>query len=133
ATLADTDEAGRILDCAFVVYSPEAKQQCLAVKQKTIERFNLTSEEVAREMALGALGNSRANVVIANTGVTDDTDKDIPAGTQCFAWAFANTPGGHVSLFSETRRFEGQRNQIREASAEYALGRIPHYAKRAAG
>lgn len=127
ATLADTKGAGQLLDCAFVVYSPQAKQRCLGVRPQTIERFNLTSEEVAREMALGALDNSRANLAIANTGVTDDTDKDTPAGTQCFAWAFAFPPHAPIHVFSETRRFDGQRNQIREASAEYALLRVSYY------
>lgn len=127
ATLADTEGAGQLLDCAFVVYSPEAKQRCLNVKPQTLESCNLTSEQVAREMALGALHNSRANLAIANTGVADDTDKDTPAGTQCFAWAFALAPTAAPQLFSETCRFEGGRNQIREASAQYALQRILHY------
>ncbi|HWL29048.1 MAG TPA: nicotinamide-nucleotide amidohydrolase family protein, partial [Burkholderiaceae bacterium] len=59
ATLADIPGAGQLLDCAFVVYSPEAKQRCLSVRSETLDQFNLTSEEVAREMAHGALGNSR--------------------------------------------------------------------------
>src|SRR5690606_33887757 len=110
---------------------PEAKQRCLDVKPQTIERHSLTSEEVAREMALGALHNSRANLATANTGVADDTDKDTPAGTQCYAWAFplANTTAARI--FSETCHFEGGRNQIREASARYALQRIPHYTAQA--
>src|SRR5690606_21199122 len=78
ATLADVPVAGQLLDCAFVVYSPEAKQRCLAVSPKTIEQYNLTSEAVAREMALGALRHSRANLAIANTGVADAMD-EIPA------------------------------------------------------
>lgn len=128
ATLADIPGAGKLLDCAFVVYSPQAKQACLAVKPETLERYNLTSVEVAREMALGALGNSRANVAVSNTGVTDDTDDEIPAGTQCFAWAFnAWSPGASPAVFTETRRFSGDRIQIRQASADYALSRIPHY------
>ncbi len=128
ATLADIPGAGKLLDCAFVVYSPDAKKNCVAVKQETLDKFNLTSEEIAREMAEGALGNSRANVAVSNTGVTDDTDDAIPAGTQCFAWAFeANGSGGAPVIFSETRRFSGDRTSIRQASAEYALERIPHY------
>lgn len=128
ATLADIPGAGKLLDCAFVVYSPQAKQACLAVKPETLERYNLTSVEVAREMALGALGNSRANVAVSNTGVADDTDDEIPAGTQCFAWAFnAWSPGASPAVFTETRRFSGDRIQIRQASADYALSRIPHY------
>ncbi|HUH58892.1 MAG TPA: CinA family protein [Candidimonas sp.] len=128
ATLADIPGAGKLLDCAFVVYSPHAKQACLAVKPETLERYNLTSEEVAREMALGALDSSRANVAVSNTGVTDNTDHRIPAGTQCFAWAFDGVaPGTAPAIFSETRRFSGDRAQIRQASADYALSRIPHY------
>lgn len=127
ATLADIPGAGQLLDCAFVVYSPEAKQRCLAVSPETLEQFNLTSEEVAREMAQGALSSSRANVSVSNTGVTDDTDKDIPAGTQCFAWAFEIGAADEEKIFSETQRFSGDRVSIREASANYALQRIPHY------
>ena len=126
ARLADVPGAGALLDCAFVTYSPEAKQRCLAVNPATIERCNLTSEAVAREMAAGAVAQSRANVAIANTGVADATDDEIPPGTQCFAWAFEHAEG-KVAMFSETRRFEGDRNAIRAASADYALQRIPHY------
>lgn len=131
ATLADVKGAGQLLDCAFVTYSPEAKQRCLGVSKDTIDRCNLTSEAVAREMALGALRLSRANVAVANTGVTDGTDPKIPAGTQCYAWAFEpDHAGGDPRVFSETRRFDGDRNAIRQASADYALGRIPELAAR---
>lgn len=133
ATLADVPGAGELLDCAFVTYSVQAKQRCLGVKELTIHRYNLTSEEVAREMALGALTRSRANLAISNTGVVDNTDSDIPAGTQCFAWAFRSisVPEG-IALFSATRRFDGDRTEIRRQSAEYALRAIPeHHAQHA--
>jgi nicotinamide-nucleotide amidase len=122
--LAEVPGAGKLLECAYVVYSPEAKQRCLGVKKETIDRYNLTSEEVAREMAAGALTRSDANLAVSNTGVTDDTDPRIPAGTQCFAWAFRRSDGG-LDVHSETRRFKGDRNDIREAAADYALRRIP--------
>jgi nicotinamide-nucleotide amidase len=122
--LAAVPGAGKLLECAYVVYSPEAKQRCLEVKAETIEKHNLTSEEVAREMAVGALARSDANVAISNTGVVDDTDPRIPAGTQCFAWVFKRNDG-EQTVHSETRRFEGERNEIREAAADFALRRIP--------
>lgn len=128
ATLADVPGAGDLLDCAFVTYSVQAKQRCLGVKEVTILRHNLTSEPVAREMALGALTRSRANLAISNTGVVDDTDSEVPAGTQCFAWAFRSmsVPEG-TAIFSVTRRFEGNRVEIRRQSAEFALSQIPEY------
>lgn len=129
ATLADIEGAGQLLDCAFVTYSPESKQRCLSVQAETLQRCNLTSEPVAREMALGALDASpRANVAVSNTGVTDDTDKDIPAGTQCYAWAFRGSDAHQPpTVHTETRQFSGDRNAIREASALYALQRLPWY------
>ncbi|QEK91961.1 CinA family protein [Achromobacter insolitus] len=128
ATLADVPGAGSLLDCAFVVYSPEAKMRCLGISSATLARHNLTSEPVAREMALGASRKSPALVAISNTGVTDDIDDDIPAGTQCFAWVFKT---GHAdaapAVYSETRRFSGSRNAMRLASARYALQRLADY------
>lgn len=127
ATLADIPGAGALLDCAYVVYSSHSKQRCVGVKASTLQQFNLTSEEVAREMAIGALQNSSANLAVSNTGVTDDTDKRIPAGTQCFAWAFTHSNSETPRIYSETRQFGGDRNSIRQAAARYALSRIPFY------
>ncbi|MCQ9616476.1 CinA family protein [Paenalcaligenes niemegkensis] len=126
ATIADIEGAGQLLDCAFVTYSPEAKKRCLEVRQETLDNYNLSSEKVACEMAMGALAHSPATLAISNTGVADDTDDVIPAGTQCFAWAFRGQTSD-VRIFSETKQFFGDRNEIREASARYALERIPHY------
>jgi nicotinamide mononucleotide (NMN) deamidase PncC len=78
-------------------------------------------------MAEGALKASRANVAIADTGVAGPGNGEggIPAGTICFAWAFEQD--GAVRVFSETRKFDGDRNAVRQAGAEYAIGRIWHY------
>ncbi|MDP9991657.1 PncC family amidohydrolase [Variovorax boronicumulans] len=123
--LAAAPGAGEVLECAFVVYDPKAKRRCLGVPADVLERNNLTSEPVALEMARGALRHSDANVAVSNTGVADDSDPEIAPGTQCYAWVFRDATG--VYEFTETRVFEGGRNQIREASADYALGRIAHY------
>jgi nicotinamide-nucleotide amidase len=124
--LAATPGAGEVLDSAYVVYDPKAKQRCLGVRPETLERNNLTSEPVALEMARGALRNSGATLAISNTGVADSSDPDIPAGTQCYAWIFREE-GGDTREFAETKVFTGERNEIREASADYALSRVAHY------
>lgn len=67
--LAQVPGCGEVVESGYVVYSPEAKQRLLGVSADTIRWFNLTSNEVAREMALGALRNSPANAVIATTGI----------------------------------------------------------------
>ena len=126
--LAAVPGAGQVLESAFVVYDPKAKHRHLGVKKSTLERFNLTSEPVALEMARGALAHSEADLAISNTGVADDSDPQVPAGTQCFGWAFRE--GNRIQVFTETRRFEGERNQVRETAADYALQRIAHYHRR---
>lgn len=120
ARLVDAAGAGEILDCAFVTYSPAAKRGCLGVKDLTLKNFGLTSTEVSIEMAHGALARSQANVAIGNTGVTESMPDGTPSGTQCFAWVFKK-PDGAIQVFSETQRFQGERNEIRDASADYAL------------
>jgi PncC family amidohydrolase len=127
STLAEIPGCGSWLECAFVTYSPEAKISCLGVNPETIEKYNLTSEEVAREMAEGALRVSRANVALSDTGLAGPSngDSDIPVGTVCFAWSFEHD--ATVSTFSETRKFDGERNQIRQAAAEYAIDRVWYY------
>jgi PncC family amidohydrolase len=129
ATLADVPGAGSLLDCAFVTYSVDAKRRCLGVPQSILSANNLTSEAVARAMALGAARNSSANVAVANTGVTDDTDDRIPPGTQCFAWVFKQGQAdASPTVYTATERFSGNRNRIRQASAEYALaGIVKHF------
>ena len=126
ATLGDVPGCGRWLECSFVTYAPEAKCRLLGVNPVTIEKYNLTSEAVAREMVSGALRNSRATAAVSNTGIAGPTGEDgIPPGTICFAWGFEHQ--GTTVVFSETRRFEGDRNAVRKAGAEYAIERIVHY------
>ena len=126
ATLGDMPGCGSWLECSFVTYAPEAKCRLLGVNPATIEKYNLTSEAVAREMVYGALRNSHATAAVANTGVAGPASTDgIPPGTICFAWGFEHE--GTTLVFSETRRFEGDRNAVRKAGAEYAIERIVHY------
>ena len=126
AILGDIPGCGSWLECAYVTYAPEAKIRVLGVNPGTIEKYNLTSEAVAREMVEGALRNSTATVAIANTGIAGPAPADgIPPGTICFAWGFEHN--GVTSVFSETKRFDGDRNVVRKAGAEYAIARVVHY------
>ena len=115
------------VSCSIVRLSPtRPRPSCAAwgVSPQTLAHFNLTSEEVAREMALGALSRSPANVAVSNTGVTDAVDATIPRGTQCYAWAFRLPHASGVRVFTETRRFHGDRHRIRQDSAHHALESI---------
>jgi len=105
-------------DRGFVTYSNAAKQDMLAVSDRTLARHGAVSEETAREMALGALAHSRADLALAVTGVAGPTGGTAakPVGMVCFAWV---RRGGTVQ--SETRRFAGDREQVRRESVIAAL------------
>jgi PncC family amidohydrolase len=122
---------GRAIDCGLAVYSPESKHRYLNVSFEVMDRYGLTSEAVAREMALGALNNNDADIAVANTGLAGpgSGDDGTPVGTVCFAWAIRRD--GQTFHYCETRRFDGDRNQVRLAAAHYALERLPDYHKQA--
>lgn len=124
--VAQVQGSGQVLESGFIVYSPEAKNSILGVSFQTMETYGLTSEEVAREMAVGALKMSKAAIVLANTGLAEaDGDMD---GVQCFACAMSIND--HEGVVSETVKFDGERNDVRAAAAEYALMQLPYYYER---
>src|SRR5690606_30824615 len=128
ALLAEKPGTGEVLESGYVVYSPKAKQRLLGVSPLTIERYGLTSEAVAWEMALGALKDSTATVAIATTGVAGpDGAAGIAPGTLCFAWAFAGEP---LAVFTRSQRFFGDRPEVLRQGALYGLTRLEHYHQR---
>ncbi|MGX0890271.1 nicotinamide-nucleotide amidase [Pseudomonas sp. ADAK2 TE3594] len=128
--LAEVPDSGDLIESGYVVYSPEAKQRLLNVSPDTIKTFNLTSCEVACEMALGALRDSPANVAVTTTGILGPEDIDgIPAGTACFAWAYQTERGKRV--FTHQHRFFGSRSRVQLLAAEHALKRVSFFHQRA--
>ena len=101
----------------FVTYSNAAKRELLGVKKRTLQKFGSVSEETAREMAKGALKKSRGTIAVAVTGVAGPTGGSArkPVGMVCFAFATSR------AVFSETRRFKGNRESVRRQSVVHAL------------
>ncbi len=101
----------------FVTYADAAKTEMLDVPAALIGAHGAVSEAVARAMAAGALAHSQAQVSVAVTGVAGPTggSAEKPVGTVWFGWA---TPEG---VFSEHRRFDGDRAAVRQATVAHAL------------
>jgi nicotinamide-nucleotide amidase len=72
----------------FVTYSNAIKQSVLGVNAQTLTDNGAVSEEVVREMALGALQRSGADYAIAVSGIAgpDGGTEDKPVGTVWLAW-----------------------------------------------
>ncbi len=109
-------------DRGFVTYDNLAKQELLGVSATAIADHGAVSEEVALEMAQGALKRSRADVAVAITGIAGPAGgtEDKPVGTVCFAWIRA----GRTRL-SQRVRFAGSREEVRHQSVRLALERLP--------
>ena len=105
-------------DRGFVTYSNGAKQEMLGVSRKSLARHGAVSEAVAREMALGALAASPADLAVAITGIAGPTggSRSKPVGTVWFAWA---ARGQMVQ--SRHFRFSGNRVDVRLQSVLVAI------------
>ena len=115
-----TDIAGSsdVFDCGFVTYSNAAKTEMLGVPVALIELHGAVSEQVARQMAKGALLHSNADVAIAITGVAGPGGgtPEKPVGLVHFASATR-----HKVHAVECRFGELTRQEIRRVSVEQAL------------
>lgn len=117
AALTDIPGSSASVDCGFITYSNSAKQRMLHVKRDTLETFGAVSEEVATEMALGALANSDADFSVSVTGIAGPGGSEFkPEGCVCFGLA---TPRG---VSAQTMNFGAiGRNQVRAATVAHAL------------
>lgn len=102
----------------FVTYANDAKMDLLGVSRRTLKRHGAVSEEVAREMAMGALANSRADVSASVTGIAGPTGAvpGKPVGTVWLCWA---ARGGPVQ--SRCFLFKGGRVEVRMQTVAMAL------------
>jgi nicotinamide-nucleotide amidase len=102
----------------FVTYTNRAKEEMLGVAHETLAAHGAVSEEVASEMAAGALAHSPADVAVAITGIAgpDGGTAEKPVGLVWFAWAHRGEP-------VQCRRFafKGDRAAVREQSVAVAL------------
>jgi nicotinamide-nucleotide amidase len=115
-----TDVAGSsdVFDRGFVTYSNAAKVQMLGVRQATLASVGAVSEEVAREMAEGALARSGATLAVSVTGIAGPGGSEFkPEGRVCFGLAVT----GRATVV-ETIDFGALgRGEVRRATVDHAL------------
>lgn len=105
----------------FVTYSNLAKIQMLGVDQDTINQYGAVSQEVARQMAEGAIKNSNANISLAITGVAGPEGGSLnkPVGSCWFAWS--------SSVFdtqSQQQIFVGDRQLVRLQAILFSIKKL---------
>ncbi len=102
----------------FITYSNLAKREMLGVNPDTLKEYGAVSEETAREMAIGAIRHSHADVALSITGIAGPGggSEEKPVGTVCFGWALKGS-----DPVAKRMLFEGSREEIRRQAVHAAL------------
>ena len=119
--LINVSGASEIIDMSFVTYSNESKCELVGVSMETIEKYNVVSEEVAKEMAIGARNRAKCQVGLSTTGVAGPKggDEERPVGTICFGIAIGNEVYTYRHVFKNISR-----QYIRKKGVKFILNRL---------
>lgn len=118
AALTDIAGSSAVVERGFVTYSNDAKMEMLGVSPKTLEAHGAVSEEVALEMADGALKNAAVDLTVSITGIAGPGGSEFkPEGRVCFGVA----QSGHAT-HTETVEFGAPgRAEVRRLACDHAL------------
>lgn len=116
--LTDLPGSSDVLERGFVTYSNNAKKEQLGVTPGALDRHGAVSEQVAREMAEGALRHSDASLAVSVTGIAGPgRSEHKPEGRVCFGLAREG-----LRTFTETKEFGAKgRAEVRRLSRDHAL------------
>ena len=117
AALTGIAGSSAVAERGFVTYTNNAKMQMLGVSGATLDAHGAVSEQVAAEMAKGALRNSEATLSVSITGIAGPGGSDHkPEGRVCFGIA------DDKNCLTQTVEFGALgRPNVREAARDYAL------------
>ena len=106
--ITDVPGASAVFTHGFVTYSNSAKISLLGVSPATLEKHGAVSEEVAIEMAIGALEASSADVAVAVTGIAgpDGGTPEKPVGTAWIGLAVKNVQATAFKVFHPRNRHD---------------------------
>lgn len=118
SNIVEVPAASQVFDMSFVTYANEAKVQLIDVKEETITRYGVVSEEVAKEMAIGCAKKAGANIGVGISGIAGPTGATLtkPIGMVCFGFYI------NGSIYSYTKQFGAiGRTEVRVASVNFVI------------
>lgn len=114
--LVNVPGASEVFREGFITYANKAKRKRLDVSKSTLKKYGAVSEQTAREMAMGGVFATDADVCVAVTGIAGpDSDGDKPVGLVYIACYMDE------KVRVEQYQFRGNRAKIREQSVVSAL------------
>ena len=126
AAITDIAGSSRVLDRGFVTYSNAAKMDMLGVSAETLDTHGAVSEQVAAEMAAGALKHSNATLSVSVTGIAGPGGSDFkPEGRVCFGIATKDGVETQQVDFGPLAR-AGVRNATVSHAMDLLLEKLPN-------
>lgn len=107
----------------IISYSNQAKSDLLGVSPDTLDKYGAVSDQAAREMAKGIRERFKSDIGLSVTGIAgpDGGTQEKPVGTVFMGFAAAE------KLFSVKYLFKGNRQEIKQKTAETALENLKRY------
>lgn len=120
AALTDIAGSSAVMERGFITYTNDAKVEMLGVSPSTLEAVGAVSEEVASEMAIGALKHSNADFAVSITGIAGPGGSEFkPEGRVCFSVK------SKTKALTETVEFGALgRKNVRLAAQNHALSML---------
>lgn len=121
--IVDVAGASKVFYEGVVTYSDEAKTERLSVNRETLASYGAVSEQTAKEMAFGLLGEN-VDIAVSTTGIAgpDGGTEEKPVGLVYIGIAFqAREP---VAI---KRVYKGTRNEVRRSAANEAVYLVYKY------
>jgi nicotinamide-nucleotide amidase len=116
--LTDIPGSSAVVERGFVTYTNTAKQDMLGVHAETLDAHGAVSEEVACEMAEGALRHSLAQLAVSITGIAGPGGSEFkPEGRVCFGLAAE----GHPTRVETIEFGAPGRDTVRRMARDHAL------------
>lgn len=122
-SLTDLPGASKVFRESFVTYSNEAKIKYLGVSENTLFKHGAVSADTAKEMALGLLKQSGADICVSVTGIAgpDGGSDKKPVGLVYIAIAAVGR------VWSSEFHFAGTRERIRRRTCMEAMNMVRQY------
>ena len=114
AALVRVSGASDVFSGGIVAYSLDAKVKQLSVTRETLDEFDVVSEQVAGEMAIGARKKFGADIGIGITGYAGPSGERV--GEVCFGLCIGE------QVFALTQNFSGTREQVIDESVKFLIG-----------
>jgi PncC family amidohydrolase len=120
ARIINVNGASNNIDMSFVTYADRAKVELVNVKQETIDKYTVVSEEVAKEMAVGAKEKASSQIGLSTTGLAGPSGDGIhEVGTVCFGIAINDKVYTYTEIYKNKPR-----DYIRSKGVEFILNKL---------